>query len=464
MSGVFIYISVYTAEMYFQETRQKLDQKIAHHIANEYKYFGEDGLNNEAVEMIFHSVMIINPSIEVYLLDHEGKILSYFAPGKEIRIEYLPLKPIREFINSDDKFLLGIDPRHPSETKAFSAAEIKDNGELKGFIYVILGGEEYENASQLVFGSYVLRLGLRSTLIALVAASIIGFISIGFITKNMRKMKWALAEFKKGNHDARMEIKGLGELSEFSETFNDMADTIKANFEEIKKIESLRRELIANVSHDLRTPISVIHGYIETILIKEDSISAEEKREYLQTILGGSKRLSNLVEELFELSKLEARQVEPNYEKFSISELMQDVYQKNLILAKKKEITLNLALPEVSAVIYADISLIEKVFQNLLDNAIKYTERGGHIEIKAHTDNEKVFISINDNGIGISDKDIPFIFERYYKNKRYVDESEKSTGLGLAIVKKILELHKSSISVLSREKKGTTFSFDFPLA
>lgn len=462
LSGIFVYVAVFSAEMYFQETRQKLDTDIAEHIAQENQCFINGEVNTEILKNVFHDVMVINPSIEVYLLDTGGKILSYYAPDKTVKVTHVPLEPIEEFINAgEEKFLMGLDPKNPQNKKVFSAAGVIEDGKLRGYIYVILGSEEYDNASQLLFGSYILRLGLRSISISLAAALLLSFIIVGFATGKLRKITSVIRNFKNGDLSTRINIKSKSELGEFADSFNDMADTIVQNIDEIKKIDYLRRELIANVSHDLRTPISIIHGYLETVLIKSDSLSDEEKTKYIETTLSNTKRLQSLVEELFELSKLEAEQSQPNMETFSIAELIQDIQQKNLLELKSKNINLIIDFPQNLKMIKADIAMMEKVFQNLLDNSIKFTSAGGEIIIKLLNNDKTVLVKFSDTGSGIEKDDIPFIFERYQKSKRVVS-NQKGTGLGLAIVKKILELHGINISVESEKEKGTTFYFEIP--
>ena len=143
--------------------------------------------------------------------------------------------------------------------------------------------------------------------------------------------------FRKGNLNARIELKSKGELKEFADSFNEMADTIVNNIKEIKRMDELRRVLVANVSHDLRTPLSIIKGYVETIILKEPSLTPQERKNYLETILKNTDRILKLVEELFELSKLETKETEPHKEYFHLPNLLQDIYQKNLIIAQKKE-------------------------------------------------------------------------------------------------------------------------------
>ncbi len=465
ISAVYIYISVNTAEMYFQETRQKLDIKVASHIAADNKFFSGDSLNVNALKNVFHNVMVINPSIEVYLLNTSGKILAFDAPSGSVKLKEVPLEPIQKFISSKkETFLMGVDPKAPGKYKAFSAAKVYEKGQFKGYIYVILGGQEYENASQLLFGSYILRLGVRSMIIALITAAIIGFFAIGFIVRNLRKIIDVIHDFQKGNLKARIKLKSKGELQEFAGSFNDMADTIVANIDEIKRMDQQRRDLVANVSHDLRTPLSIIRGYVETVLMKDDQLSAEDRKQYLETTLKSTERLLSLVEELFELSKLEAKEIQPNKEQFSLAELFQDIHQKNLLIAQSKNIKLSLNIEDELPFINADIRMMEKVFQNLLDNAFKFTPASGEIkmEIKKGNDNEIIAL-ISDSGVGIKKEEVPLVFDRYYQIKRVSSEKSNGTGLGLAIVKKIIDLHEFRIKVESELSKGTAFIITIPL-
>ena len=464
LSCAYSYIALFTAEMYFQEANQKLGTDIAPHIASDNKCFIDGKANDAVLKNVFHDVMIINPSLEVYLLDKDGKILTYYAPNKVISLKYVPLAPIKKFISDKgSKFILGMDPKNEKREKAFSAARVIENGKIMGYIYVILGGEEYENAANFVLGSYILRLGARSMSLTLIAAAVIGLVVLGLITRNIRKTASVIHEFKNGNLDARIKLKGRGELSEFADSFNEMADTIVANMEEIKTMDSLRRELVANVSHDLRTPLATIQGYIETILIKSDIISEEDRKKYMQTIWGSTERLKKLVEELFELSKLEARETKPKPEAFSIAELVQDVQQKNLLIAESKKIELLLKFPYDLPLVYADIGMIEKVLQNLIDNAIKFTPERGKINLQLKLQKEEVLVSVSDTGVGINSKELPNIFDRYNQGKRTQSKEKQGLGLGLAIVKKILEVHNLDIQVESMEGKGTSFYFKIPV-
>jgi len=464
ISIAYLYIAAFTAEMYYQEASQRLNEKVAQHIAQENQFFVNGKANEDVLKKIFHNIMIINPSIEVYLLNTDGKILAFFAPNKEIKLDYVPLEPIKEFLKlGASNFVMGADPKNKNVEKTFSAAKVYEGSIHRGYIYVILGGEEFENATHFVLGSYILRLGVRSMTITLIAAALFSLLALGLITKNMGKIVNVVRRFKEGDLNARIKLKTKGELREFSDSFNEMADTIVKNIEEIKTMDNLRRELVANVSHDLRTPLATIQGYIETILIKADSLSEEERKKYMHTIFISTERLKNLVAELFELSKLEARETKPKPEPFSMAELVQDIQQKNTIIAQKKEIELSVDFPYDLPMVYADIGMMEKVIQNLLDNAIKFTSENGKVQIKLSQQKEEILVEIQDTGQGISKDELPHIFDRYQRNQRSAQKVNEGLGLGLAIVKRIMEVHNLEIDVQSVQNKGTVFSFKIPV-
>jgi len=464
ISIVYLYIAAFTAEMYFQEASQRLNEEVALHIAEENQFFVNGEANQEALKKIFHDIMVINPSIEVYLLNTEGKILTYFAPNKEVKLDYVPLEPINEFLEvGASSFVMGVDPKNEHVEKTFSAAKVYEGDVHKGYVYVILGGEEFEDAASFVVGSYILRLGVRSMTITLIAAALFSLMALGFITRNLRKIVNVIRRFKDGDLNARIKLKSKGELGEFADSFNDMADTIVKNIEEIKTMDNLRRDLVANVSHDLRTPLATIQGYIETILIKADSLSEDERKKYIQTIFNSTERLKNLVAELFELSKLEARETKPNPEPFSLAELVQDIQQKNNVIAEQKNIKLSVNFPYDLPLVYADIAMMERAIQNLLDNALKFTSENGKVLIKLSPQADEILVEIQDTGRGINEDELPHIFDRYQRNHRSAQKENEGLGLGLAIVKRILEVHNMEIKVRSAEEKGTIFSFKIPV-
>jgi signal transduction histidine kinase len=461
VGAAYTYLTLFQTEMYFAETNQKLNAMLADHIVSEIQPFVDGRPNFKAMDGIFYDVMVVNPSVEVYLLDAEGNILTFSAPPDKVTMRRVSLAPVREFIASKGtRFVLGDNPRNADSPKVFSAAPVINNNHLYGYIYVILGGEEYDSVAQRIVDSHILTLGIRGLVLSLLGAAVIGLVAIAFVTRKLRCITRTVNQFKEGDTTRRVRVTSSDELDQLGAAFNAMADTITRNMEAVRHSDALRRELIANVSHDLRTPLASMQGYIETVLMKNETLSNDERREYLKTILSGAERLTNLVHELFELSKLEANQVEPHPEPFSLPELINDLTMKFLPQAEQRGIQLSASAQQGLPLVNADIGMIERVLQNLIENAIKFTPRGGSVVIESVRTNGSVQTLVCDSGVGIPEEDLPHIFDRFYRARARTETP--GTGLGLSIARKILELHGGHIAVRSRVNEGTVFMFDLP--
>jgi signal transduction histidine kinase len=462
IAGAYVFITIRYSEKHLQQVSQRLNRNIAKDIAAFTVPLTDTGVNKVAIEDIIHSAMLINPSLEIYLLDTAGEVLAFYAPQQKIVRRKIDLQPVHRFIKTGGlEYIEGDDPRHTTGQKIFSAAPVINKGKQMGFIYTVLASEEYEAVSGSFSNKYFWQVGLRSMIITLVIALLLGLLIIWLATKNFRKIIQVMERFKKGDLGARVKLQSTGEVRQVGEMFNEMADILTDNIEKLNAVENLRRELIANVSHDLRTPISIIHGYIETLQMKGDSLSVEDRKRYQAIVLESTEKLQKLVSELFELSKLEANQVKAKKEPFSISELVSDISSTYKIIARDKGIAITTDLVEDLPPVMADISLIERVMQNLLDNALKFTPKGGSIHVKTGHVNQFVSVSVADTGKGVPENDQSKIFDRYYRGTDFV-ELKNSTGLGLAIVKKILDLHNTTLHLQSRQNEGSNFSFQLP--
>lgn len=461
--------AIYFSNKYFYETTQRLHAHLAQDLIDEKFVEASpiDSLGNVNKALfgdIMHDMMAVNRAIEVYLLDVNGYVqysvvLDHDAP--ETNQRRISLEPIHEFIATNgSNYILGDDPKDTSVKSVFSAGYFNKAGK-EGYIYIILAGKEYLTIRDQLFSSYALKLGLGASTLTLLFAAILGILSVWYLTRNLRELVYAARRFKDGDLKYRIKDAEKSDLEGVTTTFNQMADTILADIDKIKSLENLRTELIANISHDLRTPLSIIQGYIETLQMKDDELDPEQRLEYLKTINASGERLSKLIAQLFEYSKLEANQIEPVKEAFLISELANDIHRNNIMMAKKKNISLKLQMDEGIPLVFGDISLVERAIQNLMDNALKFTPNGGEVVVKILAGKEDVEITIKDNGPGIKQENQALIFERYRQMK--TGQQGVGAGLGLAIVKKIMELHNASIKVFSRPNEGTAITFRLPV-
>jgi two-component system OmpR family sensor kinase len=454
----FVGVTIFSTEMYQREVNQKLNSKLAEQIVNEKLLMKDNRVNQEALEEIFHMLMVINPSIEIYLLDSEGRILAYSAPKGKVERERVDLGPVRRWLGGDMTIpLLGDDPRDPERKKVFTAARIPEQGKLEGYLYVILGGEIYDNVVQKLKGSYILQLSAWMIGASLLFALAAGLILFAVLTRRLKRLANVVDAFRRGETTKHIDLpvkrkgRSADEIDRLGSTFREMAERIEKQMAELRKSDALRRELVANVSHDLRTPLANLQGYIETLVIKERHLAEDERRRYLQIAIRHCQRLSKLVSELLELAKLDSYEIRLQREPFNLGELVQDVVQKFQLQAEQKQIHIVTHVKKGLPFAHADIGLIERVLENLIENAIHHTPQRGAIHLFLTLENENIAVQVSNTGPGIPTEELPHIFDRFY------------SGLGLAITKRILELHQRSIQVTSRPGSGTTFTFRIPV-
>jgi signal transduction histidine kinase len=433
---------------------------VASHMLKHVKPFINGGINEESLETIMQAMMAVNPSLEVYILNPEGDLLSSVVLHQKINKAKVSVAPIKEFLEKKGQSLIyGDDPRSPGKTKIFSAAPVYENGTLLGYVYMVLASKEYDNIAVALQESYLLKIGVQSFVVTLMAAFLIGLFVLWLLMKSLNKIISTVKRFGSGDMTPRIAIQSSGELAQLSQTINTMAETILQNINELKEIDKLRSDLIANVSHDIRTPISIIHGYAETLIIKRGTLDEAKQNEYFHTIIKSTERLKHLVDDLFELSKLQSRNVKPKTEVFFISDLLGDLTHKFQLLAQQRNIILETEQSD-GLMVRADVALIERVLQNLIENAINYSVEGGKVKIKVESSGTKVMVRVSNAGQEIPSHELSKIFDRYYKIEN--NDSSRGTGLGLAIVKNILEIHGSNISVQSKDFENT-FTFDLPV-
>jgi signal transduction histidine kinase len=466
------WVSVHSSMNFVNESDQKLNLNLARDLAKEFTPFLEDSIAFGGIMHTMHYMMVMNPRVEIYMLDGNGKILAFFAePGKTVKQDYVSLGPIQKFINSaQDMPIEGDDPRNIGKQKPFSATTIDIGQDIHGYLYVILGGEQYDSASAMIKESYIIRTTAISLTVILALTGVVGLVLFRLLTKRFQTMTAAVKRFEQGNFSQRLSLASNDEIGQLAKAFNGMADTIVANMEELKRTDDLRRELVANVSHDLRSPLASVQGYLETILIKDEKLQAGERQRYLQIIFDNTKMLGKLVGELFELSKLDAKQIQPKAEPFSMAELTQDVVMKFKPQAEKQKVNLQANLAKDLPMVQADIGMIERALSNLIENALRYTPERGTVNVDLQNHRNKVRVVISDTGCGIPAEEIPKIFDRFYRIEKSRARAAETTslaggaGLGLAIAKRILDLHESEVSVQSALNAGTAFSFDLKAA
>jgi signal transduction histidine kinase len=284
--------------------------------------------------------------------------------------------------------------------------------------------------------------------VALVLARVL---AIG-MTSPLRDMAHAAGRMTKGHYAQRVHTRSRDEVGQLAEAFNRMSA-------ELENVERLRRDLVANVSHELKTPISALRAHLENLL---DGVERPDP-ETLQVMLQQSERLSRLVDQLLDLSRLESGDIPLDRESLDLGPLVSEVLSEVEVSTRRVVIARN-EVPADLPPVWADRERIHQVLFNLLDNALRFTSDGGEVTVSAEASGPRCEVKVRDTGPGIPDEHLPFLFERFYRADQSRSRGEGGTGIGLAIARSVVEAHGGRIWAESEVGKGSSFIFSLPFA
>ncbi|WP_353193664.1 HAMP domain-containing sensor histidine kinase [Pandoraea pnomenusa] len=471
-SGTSAWMQVRANRMHEAEVIQGLSRGLAEHIAANTQLMDASGMKPDAVRRLFGQLMVVNPSVEVYLLDAQGRITGHAAPEGHLRRMEVDLAPVHRLLDGEALPIYGDDPRNAGVRKVFSAAPLRVDGREVGYVYVVLLGEAHDRFAARGATSVALNTALWS--IGLVAALclIAGLTAFALITRPLRRLTDTVREFDidaapvalpavSADELASQQARPNDEIVVLERAFRQMVERLGTQWRTLTRQDQERRELIANISHDLRTPLSSLHGYLETLSLKDATLTPDERKRYLGIALDQSRKVGALAQSLFELARLEHGFVQPEAEPFSVTDLIQDVFQKFELSAESRGVALRARLaPQIPAA-RADLGLIERVFTNLLDNALRYTPPGGEITVAVAPAGADIEVLVSDTGPGIPESAREGLFERPFT----VGGARREGGLGLRIVHRILQLHDRRITLVEtagQAGQGATFRFTLP--
>lgn len=316
--------------------------------------------------------------------------------------------------------------------------------------------------AQLMFAdAHDLLLGTILLLYASGIAIAFGFFFAVTFTKRLRTLENAANHFADGNFEYRIDVSGTDEIARLAGTFNEMAEKLGRAESKKKELEQLRRDLVAWTSHDLQTPLASVQAIIEALAdgVVEDK---ETEKRYLSTAQKDIRSLSLLIDDLFQLAQIDAGGLHLDREWGSISDLVSDTIESFRELAEKRAIQVRGLVDKATDPVYMDTLKIGRVLNNLLSNALRYTSEGGAVEVTARREQTNIRVEVIDNGIGIEEGDIPYLFERFYRGEKSRSRASGGSGLGLAISKGIIEAHGGEIGLESQPGELTRFWFLLP--
>jgi signal transduction histidine kinase len=366
--------------------------------------------------------MSINPSIEIYLLDTKGRILSYSADPDKIKRNRVSLEPIHRLLGDMAEYpILGDDPRSHDRRKVFSVTPVPSEDRREGYLYVVLRGEEYDAAEAMARSGHFIEMAAWALGASLAVALLAGLAIFRLLTRRLTRLTALVSEFE--HNDMRREPGKTwrqqrpvvrDEIDYLGVTFDDMASRITSQIRQWQEKDAQRRRLVAQVSHDLRTPLASMQGYIESLKLRAGRLTPEEREAFLDIALKESLRLGRLVDELFELASLEACERQPEVEPFALAELVYDVVQKHQQEAERRQVTLTVTGDPAMPMATGDVAMTERVLDNLISNALAYSPVSGTVELAFEGSNAPV-VAVRDTGPGIPEQDLPHIFDPFYR-------------------------------------------------
>ena len=393
----------------------------------------EQGFNNKSGEY----------GSRILILNSRG-IVEYDSNGTDVGKTYL----VPEFMSAVRGTNM-VSTRIDEQVIYAGATISSDNNEVLGAVILVSSiGDIYAASSEiereLVFFSSV----------AIFVLILLVFLMSQLLIEPLNNTLQVVQKMSEGHLNARIKVKGFDEFSRLGSSFNDMA-------KKLEQVEKTREEFVSNVSHELKTPLSSIKVLTESILLQEN-VPTEMYTEFLQDINSEIDRMTNIVNDLLNLVKLDQREIGLNFKQIDLNKLLEDILKRLNPLAEQKDILLS--YDEIRKILLeADEMKLSLAISNLVENAIKYTPNKGSVKVIVDADHQNAFIKISDTGIGINDEDQKKVFNRFYRVDKTRDRETGGTGLGLSITHSTILLHNGSIKILSKENEGATFVVRIPI-
>jgi signal transduction histidine kinase len=452
------------AKEHQHEVLQRVNLGLAQHIAQQPALVTDP----QSTQRLFDHLMAVNPNIEVYLLDPQGNVLQPSPQQMALPRQQVSLEPVRLLLAGGALPVTGDNPRHREGREIFSVAAIETAEGNAGYVYIVLLNDMYRTMVADAWQGYALRNGAKVAVLAMLVAIITGLAAFAVITRRLERTIRDVETFANLSDASPTtptlltKLRRGDEIDRLRTAFASLRERLNAQMAELKRQDELRRELVANVSHDLRTPLTSMQGYLEAMARMDDEMDASERKRYLDVAVRQSHRVSRLAQQLFELARLECEETQPQPELFSVSELVHDIAQKFALVAQRKTIRLHTEIDADPLSVQGDIGMIERVISNLVDNAIRHTPEGGDIYLVAHGRPRGIEVRIDDTGHGISAEQLPGLLVRGSPIRKLA--TQRGGGLGLLIADRILHMHGSAIQAASRIGEGTSISFVLPVA
>lgn len=441
-----------------REWLQRNQIDLASHLARQFRQPLAEGPHSTAMRETAEHIKSINPALSIYVLDTSGRVIGAWGDDRCALGEHISTAPIHALRSNMPMLPISVSLPCDAGRNVFSAAPIHYGAaDTPGYLFVALERASHLSMARMWQTSSILRSVLIAGIGALVLSAAAGLLLFALLTRRFTRLTRAVQGFADGDHSMRIPVRTDDEVGRTARAFNDMAAIIEAQVAALRENDRQRRELVANLSHDFRTPLTTLRGYAEKL--RQDA-SLRSKSE-LDALLVNVGRLTRLAEQLSLLSRVDIAEQSLHVEHFSLTELAHDIAGKFRPQAEADGIELLMDCTD-SLSVAADIELIDRALSNLVDNALHATDSGGCVTLSAVATANRVRITVADTGAGIPAEEIGLVTQRFYRIRGARDHGTGS-GLGLAIVAEVCARHDTQLELTSDEH-GTTAAFELPAA
>ncbi|MCL2856879.1 MAG: HAMP domain-containing histidine kinase [Oscillospiraceae bacterium] len=439
------------ASQYFQGDRYAMLERnartAAEITAQNYHAFPHIGIIDQRGISEVYELLALAMDVELFFTNVGGTVLYSAGPeGPRARGESIPHDVVSQAISSQFSGT-GTLGGFFDETHHVVGVPVHAYGQVIGVVFACAN-----TASQMVFLRELLNMFSISAAVVLFIAFVLIYFITSSIVRPLKEMLSATQSFSQGDFSKRVQVGGYDELGQLAMAFNNMASTLAVT-------ETTRRSFVANVSHELKTPMTTIGGFVDGIL--DGTIPEEKHGQYLELVSGEVKRLARLVRSMLDTARIETGELNLNPTLFDVSEIMRKTVFNFEQAIEEKNLTLE-GLDADKVWVWADIDLMHQVIYNLVDNAVKFVNEGGVVTFNYQTDAQRTFVAIRNTGAGLEKSEVPLLFERFYKSDKSRSLNKSGVGLGLHIVKSIINYHKGEIFVRTAEGEYTEFEVCIP--
>lgn len=424
------------------------------------------------LEKIFERIRglaVLNPAIAGYAIEADGSISAASRPDAELKRRRVAIAPIVRFVDGPAAWpILGENPAATEGQAIFSAARLQDG---RRYLYVVLGSaDEDAPLNQGADHPYALREAIWLTLANVLAALVAALAVVAAIIRPVRRLTQAMAAFDGSQHrgtaryHARTARAGGDEINRLGEIFDSMADRIEAQVDSLRRADEARRELYANVSHDLHTPLTSLHGYIQTLRLKDGALPPAQRRRYLEILERQTQQLRELTDQIADLARLETPELRLQGERIELRRLLQHIGEDLKLLLDDKALKLAWETPASAVTLRGDPGLMRRALANIVLNAIQAAPEATQIRIQIAMGGGNAVIGVMDEGPGLQAGESERIFEPHYRGARPGGPGSPGLGLGLAIARKVIALHGGSLSASNLPEGGALVRVSLPLS